>query len=294
MSFHPGLKAHLATGATSVCHAWRIVRGDGVVMGFTDHDRDLAFEGVTFRADTGLSALALQQGTGLSVDNSEAVGALSDVAIREADVEAGRFDGAELTAWLVNWAAVEERQVVFRGSLGEIRRAGGAFRAELRGLTEALNQPGGRVYQKPCPAVLGDGACKVDLAAPGYSVERAVELVEGAQRFTFAALDGFDFGWFERGTLRVLSGAAEGLVGLVKRDRFLEGLRVVELWQPIRAGIGTGDMIRLEAGCDKRFQTCRLKFDNVLNYRGFPDIPGEDWLMALPARSGETGGGSRR
>jgi len=294
MTFHAGLKAHLATGATTVCHAWRIRRGDGVVMGFTDHDRDLTFEGVVFRADTGLSALALQQGTGLAVDNTEAVGALSDAAIREADVEAGRFDGAELTAWLVNWADVAQRQVEFRGTLGEIRRAGGAFRAELRGLTEALNQPMGRVYQKPCPAVVGDAACKVDLSAPGYATERAVEQVEDAQRFTFAALDGFDFGWFERGRLIVLDGAAAGLSGLVKRDRFLDGLRVVELWQPLRAGIAPGDRVRLEAGCDKRFETCRLKFGNALNFRGFPDIPGEDWMMALPARSGETSGGSRR
>lgn len=294
MSFDPGLKAHLGTGATTVCHAWRITRGDRVEMGFTDHDRDLVFDGTTFRADTGLSALALQQGTGLSVDNSEAVGALCDAAIREADVEAGRFDGAGLTAWLVNWAAVDERQVIFRGTLGEIRRAGGAFKAELRGLTEALNQPMGRVYQKPCPAVLGDAACGVDLDAPGYATERAVEQVEGAQRYTFGALDGFDFGWFQRGRVSVLSGAARGLSGLVKRDRFLDGLRVVELWQPIAASVVPGDIIRLEAGCDKRFETCRLKFDNALNFRGFPDIPGEDWLMALPARSGETQGGSRR
>lgn len=294
MTFHAGLKAHLATGATTVCHAWRIRRGDGVVMGFTDHDRDLTFEGVVFRADTGLSALALQQGTGLAVDNTEAIGALSDAAIREADVEAGRFDGAELTAWLVNWTDVVQRQVEFRGTLDEIRRAGGAFRAELRGLTEALNQPMGRVYQKPCPAVLGDAACRVDLSAPGYATERAVEQVEDAQRFTFAALDGFDFGWFERGRLIVLDGAAAGLSGLVKRDRFLDGLRVVELWQPLRAGIAPGDRVRLEAGCDKRFETCRLKFGNALNFRGFPDIPGEDWMMALPARSGETSGGSRR
>ena len=113
MTFHPELKAHLASGATTVCHAWRIERTDGVIHSFTDHDRDLVFDGVTFRADTGLSALALQQGTGLSVDNSEAIGALSDASIREVDIEAGRFDEARLTAWLVNWSDVSARQIVF-------------------------------------------------------------------------------------------------------------------------------------------------------------------------------------
>jgi uncharacterized phage protein (TIGR02218 family) len=36
------------------------------------------------------------------------------------------------------------------------------------------------------------------------------------------------------------------------------------------------------AGCDKRAETCRAKFGNFLNFRGFPHIPGEDWVTAYP------------
>src|SRR5690606_20469724 len=131
---------------TTCCRCWALVRRDGATLGFTDHDADLGFEGITFRADTGLSAAALQQSTGLAVDNTEARGALSSEAITEADIRAGRFDGAGVTAWLVNWADPAQRVLQFRGTLGEVTRAGGAFRAELRGLAEALNQPQGRVY----------------------------------------------------------------------------------------------------------------------------------------------------
>ena len=120
-----GLLAHLGTGVTTTCRCWALTRRDGMVMGFTDHDRALAFEGVAFRPDTGMNALALQQTTGLSVDNTEALGALSDEAIREADIEAGRYDGAELRAWLVNWQDVTARSLIFRGTMGELRRAGG-------------------------------------------------------------------------------------------------------------------------------------------------------------------------
>ncbi len=59
------LQAHLETGLTTVAHAWAIERKDGVILGFTDHDRDLSFDGATYRADTGLSALSLAQSTGL-------------------------------------------------------------------------------------------------------------------------------------------------------------------------------------------------------------------------------------
>ena len=101
---------HLGTGITTTCRAWALTRRDGVVMGFTDHDRVLRFDGVAFRPDTGLTALALQQSTGLSVDNTEALGALCDAAIREEDIEAGRYDGADLRAWLVNWQDVDGAQ----------------------------------------------------------------------------------------------------------------------------------------------------------------------------------------
>ncbi len=289
-----GLIAHLAGGATTVARAWAVRRRDGVEMGFTDHDRDLHFEGIVFRADTGLSARVLLQTTGLALDNTEALGGLSSEAVTEADILAGRWDGAEVRAWLVNWADPAERLLQFRGTIGEIVRAGGAFRAELRGLTDLLNQPQGQVFQGPCSAVLGDGRCRFDLSLPGYATERPAEAVEENRLFLFASVAGFDDRWFERGRLAVLSGAAAGLSGIVKNDRARGLARRVELWEPLPLPVAAGDLIRIEAGCDKRPETCRLKFQNFLNYRGFPHIPGEDWLASYPVRTGRNDGGRLR
>ena len=288
------LQAHLESGLTTLCRCWVIRRQDGQAFGFTDHDLDLSFDGVLFKADSGLTALALQQSTGLSVDNTEAMGALSDASLREEDIAAGRFDGAEVSAWLVNWADVDMRHLQFRGTIGEIRRSGGAFQAELRGVSEQLNRPLGRVYQKPCSAVLGDRACGFDMDQPGYAIECDVQQVEGGQRFLWDGLPGFDPKWFQRGRLVVLSGAAAGLWGTIKSDSEDGQGRSILLWEPIRQAVLAGDRVRMEAGCDKRLTTCRLKFDNVLNFQGFPDIPGEDWVMAVPKQSGANTGGSRR
>lgn len=283
---------HLALGTTTVCRAWAVTRRDGTVMGFTDHDRDLAFDSVQFRASTGVTAKALQQSTGLSVDNSEAIGALTSEALSEADILAGRFDGAGVQVWLVNWADVSARKLLFRGSLGEIERTGGGFRAELRGLAETLNQPQGLVYQRTCSAVLGDSRCRFDLSSLGYSDERPAETVLDRRQFQFAGFTGFDDRWFEGGRFVVLTGAAAGLIGVVKNDRLSADGRSIELWQSLGADIAAGDIVRVEAGCDKRADTCRLKFNNFLNFRGFPDIPGEDWLMSYPTRAGLNDGGS--
>jgi uncharacterized phage protein (TIGR02218 family) len=292
MAVPASLLAHLATGATTTCRAWALIRQDGTAMGFTDHDEDLSFEGIVFRANTGLTAKALQQTTGLSVDNTEAMGALSDASLTEEDILAGRYDGAEIRAWLVNWARPEERVLQFFGSVGEVARKGGAFEAELRGLTEALNQPQGRVYQRPCAAVLGDGLCRFDLTRAGYFAERPAEEVEEGRIFRFANMPGFDDRWFERGFFRVLTGRAAGLTGIVKNDRAAAEARVIELWEGIALPIAPGDILRIEAGCDKRAETCKLKFQNFLNFRGFPHIPGEDWLASYPVRAGANTGGS--
>ena len=284
------LAEHLARGATTVCRCWDVVREDGRVFGFTDHDRDLEFGGIRYRAGTGLTARAFAQATGLSVDNSEAMGALSDAAVSEADIAAGRFDGARIRAWVVNWTDPSERELRFRGSFGEVTRRGSAFEVELRGLAEALNQPQGRVFQAGCDAVLGDARCGVDLGALGYAIEVEVAEVEGGRAFVWPSLPRPDR-WHERGRLRVLTGEAAGLAGMIRADR-AEGRRRVELWQALGATVASGDRVRLEAGCDKRAETCRAKFGNLVNFRGFPHIPGEDWQMSYPTASDRADGGS--
>ena len=283
---------HLRSGHTTLCRCWQIVRRDGRAMGFTDHDLPLSFEGVTFAPETGLTATALAQSTGLSIDNSEAMGALRSDAISEEDLLAGRYDGAEVTAWLVNWADPGERVVQFRGHVGEITRGAGAFTAELRGLAERLNQPQGRVYQRQCTAALGDSACGVDLTAPDRTAEAVVTDVVAGRTLRFADPAALGQGALVRGTLEVLDGAAAGLLSMIKTDESTGADRVIALWQRIEAELAPGDRVRVTVGCDKSAETCRARFDNLLNFRGFPHIPGEDWLMSYPVQGGGNSGGS--
>lgn len=312
MRLSDAMQAHLAGGVTTLCRAWAITRRDGVQFGFTDHDCTLNFNGLQFKAQTGLSASQLEQATGLSVDNAEALGLLRDSAVREADIVAGRFDGAEVLCWLVNWADVQSRALLFRGQIGEIERSGGAFRAELRGLTDQLNDPFGRAFHAASDVAISSARARalggVDLDTAGYVCEHPVLAVNGLagnglagtglSDLTFADLGGFEPGWFSRGRLTVLDGAAAGLQAPIKADELHEAggarHRRVTLWQPLGAAVAVGDLCRLEVGDDRRFETWRLKFNNAVNFQGFPDIPGEDWLMAHPAQSGTLDGGSRR
>ncbi len=135
------LHAHLQTGTTHTCLCWSVTRRDGVAFGFTDHDRSLTFDRMVFQPQGGMTARALASSVGLSVNNTAALGVLSGDAITEVDILAGRYDGAAVVTWRVQWDDVCARQVQFRGTMGEITRGAGGFEAALHGLTDALNQP---------------------------------------------------------------------------------------------------------------------------------------------------------
>lgn len=287
------LQTHLNSGATTLSRAWIVRRRDGVVLGFTDHDKALVVDGVTCEAATGMDASALESTTGLSVDNAQAVGALSSVGITDLDVETGRFDGAEVWHWLVNWQNTDQKILQFRGSLGEIRRGAGAFEAELRGLSEVLNRPVGRSYLRQCDRVLGDSKCGFDIDTAGFVVDAVVDISSGRRVVELKNVSSFDDEWFLGGSVSWLTGANAGSVGLVRVDEKRGNVRVIEMWQETHFAIENGDQLRIHAGCDKAGATCCEKFSNFANFRGFPHMPGEDWSVSYPISGDDMDGGSR-
>ena len=176
-----GLAAHLASGATTLCRCWRITRRDGEIQGFTDHDEPLVFDGTTFAAGTGFEGTEIEARLGLAVGGHEIHGALAADSIAEADLAAGRYDDAKVELFLVDWSETENRLLLRAGNLGEVRREGAAFAAEVRGLAHRLNEEKGRLYSPTCDADLGDARCGVDLENPAYRGEGTVAAVEGAE-----------------------------------------------------------------------------------------------------------------
>lgn len=322
------LAQHLAGAVTTLAHCWRVQRRDGGVLGFTSHDRDIVFDGVTYVAGGGMTPTAIDSSADLAVDNLDVEGYLEDARISERDLAAGRYDGAEVEIFLVNWADLSQgRLMVKRGHIGEVRLEDGRFVAELRGLTQRLQQTVGAVYAPECAADLADARCGVALTPPEWTPATAyapgviVTAADGSERRflciqagtsgaaepTWAlALDGetADGGvvwrtlpaftvsgtltaaagrlsvtdsardepdaWFQYGLLRWTGGPNAGLAHEVKS--FAGG--VIELTLPTAADPAVGDAYELTVGCDKRLATCRDKFANVVNFRGFPHMPG--------------------
>jgi len=159
------LVARIESGAARLCHAWVLKRADEVELGFTDHDRDLIVEGVTCRAASGWTGGAADSAVGFSAGSAAVAGGLDDAAITDADVEAGLYDGASVALWRVDWDQPDLQVRLWTATLARIRREGPGFTADLEGPLARLERVVGRTYGRDCDAVLGDGRCRVDLAA---------------------------------------------------------------------------------------------------------------------------------
>lgn len=288
----PALQARLDDGVTTLCRCWIVRRRDGAVQGFTDHDGDLVVEGVACRAGTGFTSSEATARFDLSAGGADIAGALSDEALSEADLAAGRYDAAIVETWLVDWSELSLRVLIARGSLGEVKREGRAFTAELRGLADALAQPSGRLYTARCNADLGDARCRVDLASSAFRGTGSVIATESASTLLASGLEDFADGWFTGGRLAWTDGANDGLAVEVKDHRVVAGAAQLSLWQAMPEAVTAGDAFAVTAGCDKRFATCRDRFANVANFRGFPHIPGNDFVIATPDAGAGNDGGS--
>ncbi|BAQ47961.1 MULTISPECIES: DUF2163 domain-containing protein [Methylobacterium] len=287
----PSLAAHLASGVTTLCQCWIVTRSDGLRLGFTDHDEDLVVDGVTCSAESGATGTAVEQGTGLSADNLEIVGALTSGRLAESELARGLFDGAAVAVWRVDWASPDDRVLILSGTVGEVSRGPTAFTAEVRGLADRLNQPRGRVYQRSCDALLGDARCGIDAGAAAIRGAGTVATVRSARSVTASGLAGYISRWFEAGRLVWTSGANAGAAVEVRAHGLSGGLASLDLWEPMPAPISPGDTFQVTAGCDKSLASCRDKFANVLNFRGFPDLPGNDYAVAYAVQGADNDGG---
>ncbi|MEO1015288.1 MAG: DUF2163 domain-containing protein [Pseudomonadota bacterium] len=290
----PALQAALDGGATTLCACWRVRRTDGVVYGFTGHDRSLTFDGTVFDPDGGADGAALSSAADLGVDNSEIVGAFASGRVTAGDLAAGKFDDAEVEMWRVDWRDPSRRVLLAVATIGETAREDGAFRAELRGLGHQLSRPAGRVYQRACDAIVGDARCGVDLDAPQHRAVGVVAKTVNEHEFDVSGLSAFEGGWFAHGVLRWTSGANAGLSAHVKTHRAKAGgLSRLCLWLPAGGAIAVGDAFSITAGCRRDAETCAEKFNNLINFRGFHLMPGNDVAVSYPVHTDNNDGGKR-
>ena len=284
------MTAHLQSGTTTLATCWILKRDDGFRLGFTDHDRIIKLKGVSCEPDTGFTGSEIRQSDGFASDDQDISGVLSSDRITEADLMSGRFDAATIETWCVNWNAPEQALLLRKGYLGEIKRGRNNFQAEIRSLSIDMEQEKGRVFQYRCDANIGDKRCGLDLDALGLSFTGVVCEIKSQNWLAVKLEKRPDAGRLSMGRLEMTSGAANGMVFDIISHQQLSESDEIELWLPLHEQIAPGDGIKVSVGCDKSFSTCRKQFGNQLNFRGFPHMPGNDFILTYPSLSKQSDG----
>ena len=304
-NYSSGFAQHIAQRVTTLAICWRVEKRNGELILGTDHDRNIeivstnigrdtdsppfTLEGI-YRAAAGITASDIRHNTDMSVDNMEVNGALDPdlfIDVSVADLEAGLLDGAGVTTFRVNWQNPNDYQDILRhGYLGEhFRTQEGAYRIEVRGLTQVLQQNIIRTAGETCDVErFGDARCKFDVAA--RTVTGTVTSVTSRRRFnaTLSTLvPAASAGYFNLGELAMTSGANEGFTKQVMNDAVGSTLGNIELWERMPNDVQIGDTFTMTPGCNRLYPTCKDVHDNLLNFRGPAFFaPGMDQIIRAP------------
>ena len=252
---------------------WRIYRKDGRAFGFTSHDRNLVFGGLTHLAAPGMVPSSIRRTSDLSPDSAEVQGVLSHDSISAPDLSSGRFDGAAIQVGAVDWETLDHT-VLYHGSIGTIAEQGGEFTAELRSAKFLLDEDPVPRTSPTCRAEFCGPGC--NLSAPAFTVEAVVAEVDfDANSVIFAGIDpaSYLFGW-----ARWIGGAEAGIRSSIIAS---DGPALV-FGGALPSGLQAGDRALLREGCDHTFATCNGRFSNAANFRGEPFLPGNDLLARYP------------
>ncbi len=281
--------AHIQQDATTWAVCWRLNKG-AEILRQTAHDRDLEVDigspdvfdiNGYYEKFLAFDATQIRGATDLAVDNMEADTLLESFGITAQHIRAGLFNDVRYTIFLVNWRSpAGSGLIVKRGVVGNIKTfARDLANFELRGLKQYLQQTIVETYSGSCRADLGDTRCGVNLAS--YTVSGDVDSIVTQRRVitTTATLGSpsVGAGYYTGGLLTWTTGGNTGLSMEVKTD---DGAGELTLFEPLPYDIQIGDAFTLTPGCDKAIGTCRDRFENVVNFRGEPYIPGGNRLLA--------------
>lgn len=258
----------------TVATFWRVVRRDGVTLGFTTHDGDLWFDGVLHRAVPGMLPSAIRRSADLEPDSAEVEGALSHESISSEDLAQGRFDGASVAIGIVDWETLE-RYVLYRGSIGSVIEEGGKFTAQLASRKAELQRDIVPRTSPTCRAEFCGAGCT--LSGAKFTRETTVQSCD-VDANTLVLPAAIAPSAYVGGMVRFLEGPLAGL-GFAISGTTGAALR---LEMPLDQTVASGTRILLREGCDRTLEACSSRFGNAVNFQAEPFLPGNDLIARYP------------
>ena len=269
---------------TYYTNCFRIERTDGYIICLTELDKDLYIDDQqleptwdnivqTYLSAAGYTPTNMQSTSDNAVNNADVEGVLSAIGVQREDIIGGRYDFARIHMFLWDWKNNTLVKKLGSGHWGEVTIKDGSYVAEFRSLSQQLQQTIGRTYNPECDEQFCGTRCQLDVN--NYTTTGTVTNVLSNGEFENTILVPQSDGYFNYGKLTFTSGLNNVIHMEVKNYTLLNN--TVELFLPMPFEIKSGDTFEVIAGCDKRLVTCK-GFNNIINFQGFPFIPGIDQI----------------
>lgn len=285
------IPAHFYTSQT-IATIVKITRTDGQIFRFTSTDKEVVRSGDgTYIPANFISASNLESKVSTGTNNIEVVGGIDSDLILYGDLfPRNKFADATYSIGRIDYENPDDGVIIDQtGRLGDVTITDGdiSFSLEMLSLSHLLKQNLGLLTSPTCQCKkLGDAQCKFSLAGNtvnGHAsvVSKTITVVNSDIQITFGS-ETADTGYFDKGIVAFTSGDLNGLEFEIKTHTKSGSTAVLTLRDKMHTLPAVGDTANLTVGCMRRWQEdCVDKFDNGINFHGFPFIPGNDKISEM-------------
>ena len=279
LTLDSSIGSHVEGPTTNLVTCWKVTLDDGTVIGFTDHNTNLSVAGVTYRAAGGYNASSIVQTCGFAVDNHQIESVIDGDNITREDVVGGRWDGAVIERFQVNFRNTAGGTIPLSGiTLGSFQVLDQVVAAEALGVKQAISQPRGDLVQLNCRYVVGDEKCQLVLVEDAGAI---TSLDDNANVYDTNRVEADDH--YSEGVLRFTSGENSGLSIEVRDFENAAGEGKFIFVQEMPYQIQVGDTYVATLGCRRTEVACKA-LSNFVNYGGEPHVPGLNRFLSAPSQ----------
>ena len=261
----------------------KIVLKNGKKLGFTTHTSNVRFieEPELVYYSKGFTPTAISKNNEMAVDNADGQMIIDNDNILKSDLESGIYNNAYYELWDFDWTlktngyySYNDRLRDINGTIGEVKRDKLQYNTEYRSLAQYLAITIIDLYKASCNANFGDARCGKDLSTLTFS--DTITTVFKSNQFVVSSLSQVD-NYFNNGVVEFLTGANAGKKYKIKS--WNNSTKTIILQMPCYYPVAIGDTANFTAGCNKDKADCQF-FGNYVNYRGFMEIPGLDFISS--------------
>lgn len=272
------LKTNIGNTTTNLVRCWKFILKNNDIIGFTNSNKDFVYNNVNYNHFSSCDIDNLKSNLDIENDNFEISNFISSDLIKYDDVLSGKYDNAKIEIFIIDLSNLNDgRVVLLNGRISDIQLKNNVFIASVSGLKDELNKTLCDVYSPICRASFCDTKCKLN--KNNYTFSGIVSNI--VDKYSFYTNNNTILSksenYFQNGVIEFTSGLNINQKTEIKQS--LNGLFILSTELPYTININ--DEFNVVTGCDKKFKTCCSKFNNAINFRGEPHLPGIDLLLKV-------------